>query len=541
MIAAVAVSGLVIGSLRFRRISLGPAGVLFAGIIFGHFGGSIDHDIALFAKEFGLVLFVFTIGLQLGPGIVNLWKQQGLLLNGMALAIVGKGLLLVLVFHWLLGIRVFAATGLFSGATTNTPSLGAAQQLASTLETPASSEVAELSSAYAVAYPGGVIGIIASMLILRLVFRVEVADEARRLKARDGAKHEPVQRRSILVDNAHMAGTAFGCIPGVDETGVRISRIKRSDEDAMHVATDQTELHLGDVIQVVGTEKGLDRFEPLIGQACDTDLMKTLGDATFRRVFVTEPCVLNKPLRELSLDEMYNVTVTRILRSGIEMTTRGSSRFQYGDVAHIVGRSESLDSVTSLLGNSARSLNETRFSPLFVGIGLGVLLGMIPISFPGVPFPIKLGLAGGPLIAAIVFSLLGSVGNFVWYVPYSANLSLRELGIILFLACTGLGAGETFFSMAMSADGVTWLLAGLMVTMLPLLTTAVFARLFYKLNFLTICGVIAGSMTDPPALAFANTLDPDSDSCSAAYAAVYPLTMMLRIIAAQVIIYLLAS
>ena len=539
MIAAVAVTGLVAGSLRIRGVGLGPAGVLFAGIVFGHFGASIDKEIALFTKEFGLVLFVFTIGLQLGPGIIHLWKQRGLLLNAIASAVVAQGFILVLAFHWLLGMHPFAAAGMFSGATTNTPSLGAAQQAARTLGTSATSDFATLSSAYAVAYPGGVVGIIASMLILRALFRINVAEESKQLIDAQKAAHEPINRRSIFIDNAHLSGVAFGNIPGVDETGVRVSRIRRAGEHDVHAATDQTELNAGDVVQVVGTDKALDRFEPLIGKSCNVDLMTTSGDVTFRRVFVTEPSVLNKPLSAISLDKLYNTTVTRVHRSGVEMTARGSTRFHYGDVAHIVGCSASLDRVTSLLGNSTKSLNETRFSPLFVGIGLGVLAGMVPIRFPGIPFPINLGLAGGPLVAAIVLSLLGSVGQFVWYVPYSANLALRELGIILFLACTGLAAGETFFDAAMSPTGVTWLLAGIVVTMLPLLTTAIVTRAFCQLNYLTICGIIAGSMTDPPALAFANKLSSESDACSAAYAAVYPLTMILRIIAAQALIYLL--
>ena len=421
----------------------------------------------------------------------------------------------------------------------NTPALGAAQQAAATLETTPAT-LATLSSTYAIAYPGGVLGIIAAMLAVRWLFGVDVDREARRLRGRNGVEHAPVRRRSILVDNPHLSGATFGAIPGVDEAGIRISRIKRSGDDSVHVATDQTELHPGDIVQVVGTEAEIDRFEPLIGEACGVNLMTISGDAQFRRIFVTEPSVLNKPLRELSLDAMHNVTVTRIIRAGVEMTARGSSRLHYGDVAHIVGRSESLDAVTSVLGNSTKSLNETRFSPLFVGIAVGLLLGMIPIRFPGVPFPVKLGLAGGPLVAAIVLSLVGSVGRFVWYVPYSANLALRELGIILFLACAGLSAGGTFLDIALTPDGAKWLAMGLVVTVLPLLTTAVAARLFFGVNYLTLCGVIAGSMTDPPALAFANKLSADSDACSAAYAAVYPLTMILRIIAAQAIIYTLA-
>lgn len=544
LMAFVASTGLLIGSIRIRGVGLGPAGVLFAGILFGHLGFVIDHDVGEFAKEFGLVLFVFTIGLQLGPGILHLWRQQGLVLNSMALAIVGQGVLLVFGFHWLRGMHVFATAGIFSGATTNTPSLGAAQQAASAVATSvaptAGFSMETLSSAYAVAYPGGVIGIIVSMLIIRRFFRIDVATEARILAENEDANHEPIERRSVLIDNSNLSGVAFGSIPGIEETGVRISRIKQRGSDSVRTATVETNLNAGDVIQVVGTENGLDRFVPLIGRTDDLDLMQSSGDVEFRRIVVTEPAVLNKPLRELSTDKSYNVTVTRIRRAGVEVTARGSSRFQYGDVAHVVGDKEALDTVTAILGNSTKSVNETRFSPLFVGIAVGVIAGMVPIHFPGVPFPVKLGLAGGPLIAAILFSLVGSIGNIVWYIPSSANLALRELGIILFLACAGLSAGETFFRVAMSVDGVAWMFAGLMVTMIPLLTTGFAARYCWNLNYLTICGVIAGSMTDPPALAFANKLGPDSNACSASYAAVYPLTMILRIIAAQAIIYLLA-
>lgn len=539
ILALVAMLGLLIGSVRLRGIGLGPAGVLFAGILFGHFGASIDENIAEFAKEFGLVLFVFTIGLQLGPGIIQLWRQRGILLNTLAFSIVAQGLLLVLGLRYVFGGSVYGAAGIFSGATTNTPSLGAATQAAMTLQSTNEDSIGTLASAYAVCYPGGIIGIIAAMLILRRVLRVNVTEEAEQLRDAEKKNHEPIERRCVLVDNTHLVGKPFGDIPGVEETGVRVSRIQRRDDDAVHVATDETKLQMGDLVQVVGTKLALERFVPLIGERNDADLMKKSGDARFRRVVVTDPMVLNTPLCDLSLDHLYNVTITRIRRAGVEMTARGSSRLYYGDVVHVVGDDESLDRVAKMLGNSVKSLSETQFAPIFLGIAAGVLLGMVPLPIPGVPFPVKLGLAGGPLVAAIALSLIGNVGRLVWYIPYSTNLALREFGIILFLACAGLTAGKTFFEIALSAQGMRWILIGLTVTMIPLLTTGLIARFFGKLNYLTICGVIAGSMTDPPALAFANSIT-DSEACSTAYAAVYPLTMILRIIAAQAIVYTLA-
>tara|TARA_R110002049_G_scaffold4601_5_gene32619 strand:+ start:860618 stop:862336 length:1719 start_codon:yes stop_codon:yes gene_type:complete len=538
IITLVAVSGLLLGSIRVRGIGLGPAGVLFAGILFGHFGASIDHNIADFTKEFGLILFVFTIGIQLGPGIIDLWKKQGLMLNGMAAAIVLQGTAIVIGFLFLLDLPAFTAAGLFSGATTNTPSLGAAEQAASMFES-GDGAIESLTSAYAVAYPGGIIGIIASMLLMRRLFGVDVAKEVEDLSRQDTNGHEPIERRCVVVDNAHLSAVPFGQIPGLEETGVRISRIKRAGDNVVHAANEKTELHEGDIVQVVGTQSGLDRFTPMIGTLHNMDLMETDGDAEFRRVYVTESRVLQKSLRALSLDQVLDVTITRINRAGVEMTARGSSRFHYGDIAHIVGKKEDLDRATEFLGNSIKSMRETRFSPLFVGIAIGVIVGMIPITIPGLPFPVRLGFAGGPLIAAVAFSLVGSIGKFVWYIPYSANLALRELGIILFLACAGLGAGKSFFELAVSTEGVKWMAVGLVVTMVPLLTTGIAARMLWQQNFLTICGVIAGSMTDPPALAFANS-QADSEASSTAYAAVYPLTMILRIVAAQAIVMLFA-
>ncbi|QDT11241.1 Aspartate/alanine antiporter [Planctomycetes bacterium K23_9] len=523
-----------------RGIGLGSAGVLFAGIVFGHFGMTVDHEIAHFAKEFGLVLFVFTIGLQLGPGIIRLWKAQGFLLNGLAVAIVAMGGALVVGFDYLIGLAPGSGPGLFCGATTNTPALGAAQQAAASLAPDSEISVDTLASAYAVAYPGGILGIITSMLLLRRLFKVDVDAEAEKAEQASGTKNDPLERRSLLVTNDRIGSIAFGSLPGVDETGVRISRIQRHEQTEVQHATEETTMQVGDIVQVVGTPQELARFEPLVGRQSDVDLMETPGDVVYRRVVVTEPSVLNHSLRELSLDKIYSTTVTRVMRSGVEMTPRGSMRFQYGDITHIVGDKDGVERVSKVMGNSLKSLDETQFASLFFGVAVGVAVGMIPIALPGLPFPVKLGLAGGPLIAAILFSLVGHLGGLIWYIPYSANLALRELGILLFLASAGLGAGETFFSIVFTLDGMKWVLAGIVIAMLPLLTVGIVARKAFNLNYLTLCGVFAGSMTDPPALAFANSLS-DSQTSATAYAAVYPLTMILRIVAAQILVYLLLS
>lgn len=546
--------GLCLGKLQYKRIGLGSAGVLFAGIFAGHWGYSLDSPINYFLKELGLILFVFTMGIQLGPGIIQLWKHQGLILNGMAMAIVVQGVLLTILFASLMNLTAPASAGLFSGATTNTPSMGAAQQtvaqirMASSQETeePNSSTVKKtttvkeetLTTAYAVAYPGGIVGIIAAMLLIKWWFQVDLPAEEKQQKERVSQNQVPLVSQCVEVENERLNNVAFGEIPGVKETGVRVSRVQRLHQTEVESATDQTILVPGDKVLVVGTQQGLNRFTPLIGKAVPIDLKKQQGNVEFRRLAVTAPKAFGKSLQELALDHVYGVSVTRIIRAGIEMTPHGTSRFHYGDVAHVVGRPEALDRVSEFLGNSRQSLDETPFLAVFIGIAIGVCLGMIPLSLPGLPFTVRLGLAGGPLLAAIGLSLIGNWGQLVWYIPANANKALREFGILLFLACAGLGAGKTFFAAALSWKGMAWMSAGICITMIPLLTTAFIARAWGKLNYLTISGVIAGSMTDPPALAFANSMT-SSNACATAYAAVYPLTMILRILSAQVLITLL--
>jgi putative transport protein len=539
IISSVAVIGLLFGGVRLRGIGLGPGGVLFAGILFSYCGAVVDPVISHFAKEFGLILFVFTTGIQLGPGVVQMWRKHGIRLNAMALAIVFLGVVLVISVHRILNLSVFTSAGLFCGATTNTPALGAAEQAVSMLENQPGAALGSLACAYAVAYPGAIVGIISTMVLLRRILNVNIEAEARTLNDLENATYEPIERSSILIDNAHLHGIVFGRIPGVDDLGVRISRIRRAGEDTVSPANDATEIKTGDVLQIVGTRSSINRFTPLVGQSSDVNLMHAPGNVGYRRVFVTDPHALNRPLRELALDKLFSATVTRIIRPGIETTARGSSRFHYGDIAQIVGDEVALNRATNFLGNSGKALNDTPFLPLFVGIIVGVLLGMIPFQIPGVPFPVRLGLAGGPLLAAIILSLVGNIGDLVWYIPSSANRALKELGIILFLACAGLATGPSFFTAFVSFDGVKWMVAGFLVTVIPLMTTGIIARLWWKENYLVICGVIAGSMTDPPALAFANSLA-ESEASSTAYAAVYPLTMILRIVSAQSLVLLLS-
>jgi putative transport protein len=539
VLCVVSIAGFAIAAIKVRGIGLGSAGVLFAGLFFGHFGWSIEHAILDFAREFGLILFVFTIGLQIGPGFFASLQRQGLGLNLCAAAIVLGGAGLAALTVPVFGTQPFAAAGLFSGATTNTPSLGAGQEAISAVASATAEDKAQPALAYAVAYPGGVFGIIASVILLGKIFRVKEEAELEAFEKERRSQIVPLHRRALEITNINLEGIAIGKIPGVHGEGIAVSRLKSSGSDEIRLATEEAVVHIGDVILAVGTEEALESFQRIVGKASNIDLMESPSRMEFRHLLVTRNEVLGKSLRELALTTLCGVVVTRVQRGGVEITARADFRVEFGDSLHVVGDSKGLDEAAALVGDSRKELNQTHFLPVFAGIALGVIAGLIPISMPGLPVPVRLGLAGGPLVAAILLSWLGRVGRVVWYMPSGANLALRELGIVLFLACVGLKAGSRFMDTLLSQEGPIWLIAGLCITILPLIVVGVVARVMLKTNFVILSGLIAGSMTDPPALAFANTLM-KSDAPSVSYAAVYPLTMLLRILCAQFLVLLLA-
>ncbi|MBU3666087.1 MAG: putative transporter [Chthoniobacterales bacterium] len=545
VLSAVAIVGLAIASIKVRGVGIGIAGVLFAGIIAGHLGFSIDHSIMEFVREFGLILFVFTIGLQLGPSFFASLRSHGLKFNALAAAVVVLGAGITLAFAALSGVDVLSACGLFSGATTNTPSLGATQQTVSVLASQSGSAItpdraALPALAYAVGYPVGVFGIIGVMLFFRKVFRVDLGKEVAAFRAEQLQGIEPLDRMSLVVENANLDGIEIGDIPGRHETGVMVSRIKRNGAEEVEVATERTIVHKGDKILAVGPRRQLEAFRLIVGRESSENLMRVPGRVAFRRVVVTRKEVLGKTVAALGLDVLYGVAVTRVLRADVEMTAVPDLQLQFGDFLHVVGDEDNIAKAADLLGNSLQALNETKFIPMFVGILLGVTAGLVPFQFPGLPVPVRLGLAGGPLVLAILLGRIGRIGPLVWYMPANANLALRELGIVLFLACVGLKAGEKFVPTLLSHDGLFWLGGAFAIALLPLLAVGLFARLALRVNFIAICGLLAGSMTDPPALAFANAIS-KSDAPSVAYATVYPLTMLLRIISAQILVLLLAG
>ena len=536
VLAFVCVLGMMLGSLKFRGIGLGTAGVLFAGIVCGHFGQPVDHDTLALVKEFGLILFVFTIGVQLGPGFFAAFRHQGVKFNLLAGAIVICGVVIAALAGWMGGFAKAAVPGIFAGASTNTPSLGAATQTLASIPNITGEQLNLPALAYAVTYPTAIVGIIATLLLLKAVFRIDAPREALEFAAPTQARGQALERRTLIVTNPNLDGVRIDSIPARVESGVTISRVRNAEGTI--VATDPTVVHRNDRMLVVGTRAGLEQFQRVVGEESKEDLVLEESGITDRRVVVTENNALGKTIHELDLDERFQVAVTRVTRADLEMTAVPNLRLQFGDRLLIVGQKEDLDKAAAAVGNSLKELNATHFIPFFIGIVLGIALGTLPIPFPGLPQPLKLGLAGGPLIVALIVGRIGRIGRHIWNMPTNTNLAFREFGIALFFAAVGLSAGANFFQTVFSSTGIYWLLAGLGVTVLPLLLIGVIGRAVLKLNFIDLSGLLAGSMTDPPALAFACNLA-GSDAPTVSYATVYPFTTLLRILAAQLLAILL--
>jgi putative transport protein len=536
VLAFVCVIGMALGSFKFRGIGLGTAGVLFAGILVGHFGEAADHHTLDFVKEFGLILFVFTIGLQLGPGFFAALRQQGIQMNLLAAAIVFLGAVGAPLAGWIAGFDPAAVIGIFSGASTNTPSLGAGTQTLGAMPGIAADRLALPALAYAVTYPTAIVGIIGTLLLLKRIFRIDVAKEAAEFAEKNRSPIDPLERRTLIVTNPNLDGVRLSEVPGRIEAGVTISRVRHGHETL--IATDATLIHLDDRLAVVGTAGALDTFTRVIGRRGDEDLVLAESGITFRRVVVTDRNVLGKSVGQLGLDERFGIAVTRVTRADLEMSAVPGLRLQFGDMLQIVGRDEDLDKAAKALGNSLKEMNETHFIPFFIGITLGIALGTLPVAFPGIPQPVKLGLAGGPLIVALILGRIGRIRRQVWHMPVNTNLAFREFGIALFFAAVGLNAGAKFFETVFSTTGLQWLVAGAAVTVLPLLLVGIFARAVLKMNFMNLSGLLAGSMTDPPALAFASNTA-RSDAPTVAYATVFPLTTLMRILAAQILTIIL--
>ena len=540
LLALVAVLGLWIGNWRIYGVGLGIGGVLFGGIAVGHFvgyfGAQLDMHTLHFIQEFGLILFVYTIGIQVGPGFFASLRTSGLKLNMFAALLVLLVFVVAFLIHKIFGVPLPVILGTYSGAVTNTPSLGAGQQILSELGAQ-SSEMGVMGMGYAVAYPFGICGILLTMWLVRLFFKINVDREAKNFEQQSGQQKRNLQTINLAIRNPNLDGLMLQEIPSLEDGQVICSRLKRGE--ALMVPHATTRVQLDDLVHLVGEPEALKRVKLVIGEEVEASLSTQGTDLRVVRVVVTNEQVLSKSLLELDLKVKYDVVVSRLNRAGIELVPSNHSTLQFGDILNLVGRPEAIEAVASLVGNAQQKLQQVQMLPVFIGIGLGVLLGSIPFYIPGFPAALKLGLAGGPLVVALILSRIGSIGPLYWFMPPSANLALRELGIVLFLAVVGLKAGGNFVETLVQGEGVLWMAFGVAITLIPLVSVAVLARWLAKINYLTLCGLLAGSMTDPPALAFANNLHPTSEASSLAYATVYPLVMFLRILSPQLLAILL--
>ncbi|HBX5659701.1 putative transporter [Klebsiella pneumoniae] len=536
VLALVAVVGLWIGNVKIRGVGFGIGGVLFGGIIVGHFvdqaGVTLSSPMLHFIQEFGLILFVYTIGILVGPGFFASLRVSGLRLNLFAILIVILGGLVTAVLHKLFNIPLPVVLGIFSGAVTNTPALGAGQQILRDLGVPFE-VVDQMGMSYAMAYPFGICGILLTMWLVRLFFRINVEKEAQRFEESSGNGHAHLHTINVRVENPNLNQMAIQDVPMLNSDNIVCSRLKRGE--LLMVPAPGTLIQAGDLLHLVGRPEDLHNAQLVIGQEVATSLSTRGTDLKVERVVVTNEKVLGKKIRDLHVKQRYDVVISRLNRAGVELVASSSASLQFGDILNLVGRPEAIDAVAAELGNAQQKLQQVQMLPVFIGIGLGVLLGSIPLFIPGFPAALKLGLAGGPLIMALILGRIGSIGKLYWFMPPSANLALRELGIVLFLAVVGLKSGGDFVATLTQGDGLSWIAYGIFITAIPLLTVGILARMLAKMNYLTLCGMLAGSMTDPPALAFANNLHATSGAAALSYATVYPLVMFLRIITPQLL------
>ncbi|MFT3848859.1 MAG: putative transporter [Propionivibrio sp.] len=528
-IGLTAFAGVLLGKLEVRRIRLGAAGVLFSGLLFAHFGAKVDHHVLHFVREFGLILFVYAIGIDVGPRFLHAFRSDGLKLNLLAAGIVLGGFAIAWLLHVYGGVATPVITGIMSGAVTNTPGLGAAQQLLA--EYGSDSDAATAGMGYALAYPFGILGIILTMLLVRLLFAVRIDREAADYEAQVNDNARKLESVAVTVSNPNLIGHEIAYIRQVIDNEFVISRIQRGPEQL--IPRDDLKLIAGDILFGVSAEDHLANLRLKVGPAEINHKREIGGDLAMFHVLVTCRKVAGRTIEQIGIGRRYEANITRIFRAGMEILPTAGTTLELGDTVRVVGKRELLDDVRKELGHSIKELVHPNTLPIFLGICLGVLLGSIPIAIPGLPVPAKLGMAGGPLLVAIFLGYKGRIGGFDFYMTPGANIMLRELGIILFLACVGLSSGAQFVN-TFNNGGYQWMFYGAAITFIPIFVAAVLAR-FMKINYLKICGVVSGAMTDPPALEFANGLAP-VQAQSTAYAAVYPLTMFLRILFAQILV-----
>lgn len=538
--AFVIAAGVLLGKIKFFGISLGVTFVLFVGILAGHFGFTGNPAILSFVQDFGLILFVFCIGLQVGPSFFSSFKRGGITLNLLAVGIVFLNIAVALILYFALQGRVDIPmmVGILCGAVTNTPGLGAANEALQQLHY----QGPEIAMGYACAYPLGVMGIILSMIIIRYICRVDVKQDSDEIQKEEEANpHMKPYTISLKVQNEALSGKTLSQVQNFLARDFVCTRIIQDGH--MITPNANTVLRLGDRMFVVCAEDDSEAIMAFIGPKIEQDWDVTNQQdkpMVSRRILVTQPNINGKTLGELHFSSMYGVNVTRVNRSGMDLFAARQLRLQVGDRVMVVGPQDAIERVANLLGNQLRRLDHPNIVTIFVGILCGILFGSLPIAIPGMPTPVKLGLAGGPLIISILIGRFGHKVKLVTYTTMSANLMLREVGLVLFLASVGIKAGENFVQMVVEGDGVLYVGVGFLITFIPLIITGIVARWHHRVNYFTLMGLIAGSNTDPPALAYANQIA-GNDAPAVGYSTVYPLTMFLRILTAQLLVLLMAG
>lgn len=533
--ATVIAIGITLGKVKVFGISIGVTFVLFAGIVAGHFGFVVDTAISHFIKEFGLILFVFSIGLQVGPSFFSSFKKDGMMMNLLAASLILLNVVVVVVLFYVFtpNVTMPSLTGIMSGAVTNTPGLGAAQEaLRQLFDAGKIDEIPQIALGYAVAYPFGVLGVILTMILIRFIFRINLEKENEKLTAQSDSAEKP-EPFSVVFTSEVLNNKTIEDIRNLIGRQFIISRLKRNNQYFTPHA--DTVLQQDDVVKIVASLADEEAIISFMGRKTDIDWQESESVLVSRRIIVTQDNINGKTLAKLRLHSIYNVNVTRVNRSGIDLMATPNLALHVGDRVMVVGELTDICRVERLLGNTLKKLNEPPIATIFIGIVLGILFGSIPFAFPGIPMPVKFGLAGGPLIIAILIGRFGPQFNMVTYTTQSANLMLREVGISLFLASVGIEAGRSFVDTVFSSNGLLWLAFGVLITFIPMMSISIFARKKMKMNYFSIVGLLAGSSTNPPALAYANSIAPN-DEPAVAYSTVYPLTMFLRILIAQLMI-----
>lgn len=527
--------GVMMGKIKIFGVSLGVTFVLFVGLAVGHFGFTINSEVLHFIREFGLILFIFSIGLQVGPGFFSSFKKGGMRQNLLAASVVLLGVATTIGLFYAFGGRIPMPmfVGIMSGAVTNTPGLGAAQEaLRQLADAGQITEMPQIALGYAVAYPLGVTGIILSLILLRVIFKVKLDDETKEIEKLQDVSDEAPMRITVQIQSQAIEGKSLSDIRKLIGRSFVVSRIM--SEGVFTVPNGNTIVKKDDLLLIVTTEIDADAIVALTGKKAAFDWTELDDKMISRRIVITRSVINGKTLSSLRLRSL-DVNCTRVVRSGFDLFASPDLVLQVGDRVMVVGMPDAIKRVESMLGNTLKRLDEPHIITLFIGIFLGIIFGSIPVFIPGMPMPVKLGLAGGPLVIAILLGRFGFKLRLITYTTQSANLMLREIGISLFLASVGLALGGQFVETVVSSNGLLWVLSGFLITVLPLLVVGFVGRKFLKMNYFSLIGLLSGSMTDPPALAYANAIS-GNDAPSISYSTVYPLTMFLRVILAQILI-----